>query len=359
MKNSISRQQTGLSLVEVMVALFIGLFLLLGLYEIFISSKQSYRLAEAQSRLQENARYALEQLSHDIRLAGYFGCSGVIEDKTPLVLGNSPFLAPNPDSDVAKNTTKTEGSAAISAWFVTGSNRDGSNATTIAAMPSPGSTIALTASLTDVVKETDAITVLFAESCGGITTGTIDSVSPAGKISAANTCGSITAKGTPLVISSCERAHVFRSSTDNTQNKDKDGNQVLTIPDGITYAAGSEILLHRAYTYFIKENTAQQPALYRFDNNLATSATNPMELVEGVEDMDLTYGVDTTGDGFPDQYLDTPGNWTQVASVRVELKMRSIEDNVAVAARNYTYNGTAASDRRLERTFTTTIGVRN
>ena len=358
-------RQLGLSLIEIMVALLIGLFLLLGLYEIFVSSKQSYRLAEAQSRLQENARYALEVLSHNIRQAGFVGCSGIIEDKNPIVLGNSPFLAPNPDKDVAANNVKTEGSAALSSWFVTGAK--GANTASISAMPTAGATIALTAAITDAVKSTnpaekstDAITVLFGESCGGITTAVMDSVNPAGKLSADNTCGTITTAGTPLIISDCATAHVFRSATDNTKNKDKDANAILNFPDAKSYPIGSEILLYRAYTYYIKENTAGQPALYRFDNNLAASATNPTELVEGVENLQIKYGVDADADGYADRYVDAPANWTQVTSVRLELTMRSIEDNVAVAARTYDYNGTAnKSDRRLVKTFTTTIGVRN
>lgn len=350
-------RQAGLSLIEIMIALLIGLFLLLGLYEIFMSSKQSYRLAEAQSRLQENARYALEVLGHNIRQAGFVGCSGIIEDKNPIVVGNSPFLAPNPDKDVAANSVKTEGSAALSSWFVTGAK--GANTASISAMPTAGATIALTAAITDAVKYTDAITVIFGESCGGITTAAMDSVNPAGKLSADNTCGSITTAGTPLVISDCASAHVFRSATDNTKNKDKDANAILNFPDGKSYPAGSEILLHRAYTYYIKENTANQPALYRFDNNLAVSATNPTELVEGVENLQIKYGVDTDADGYANQYVDAPANWTKMTSVRLELRLRSIEDNVAVALQTRPYEGVNISDRRLVKTFITTIGVRN
>ncbi len=94
MKNTMKKHQLGMTLIEIMIALLVGLFLLAGLYQIFISGKQSYRLSDGQSRMQENARYALEVLSHDIRLAGYMGCSGVTASN-PVVIANNPLIAPS------------------------------------------------------------------------------------------------------------------------------------------------------------------------------------------------------------------------------------------------------------------------
>ena len=70
-----SRHQRGLTLVELMIAMLLGLFLLGGLLQIFISSKQTYRMQEGLSRLQENGRFAIDFMARDIRLAGYKGCS--------------------------------------------------------------------------------------------------------------------------------------------------------------------------------------------------------------------------------------------------------------------------------------------
>ncbi len=61
--------QRGLTLVELMVALALSLLLLAGTIQIFISSKQSYRVQDALSRLQENSRAAVDLLSRDIRAA--------------------------------------------------------------------------------------------------------------------------------------------------------------------------------------------------------------------------------------------------------------------------------------------------
>jgi len=66
--------QTGLSLIEIMISLLIGAFLLGGVLQIFIGSKQTYRMQQNMSRLQENGRFAMDFLAKDIRMAGYRAC---------------------------------------------------------------------------------------------------------------------------------------------------------------------------------------------------------------------------------------------------------------------------------------------
>lgn len=68
------RHQTGMTLIEIMIALLIGAFLLGGVLQVFLGSKQTYRMQENLSRLQENGRFAMEFLSKDIRMAGYWDC---------------------------------------------------------------------------------------------------------------------------------------------------------------------------------------------------------------------------------------------------------------------------------------------
>ena len=72
MKNK--HYQIGLSLIEVMIALLLGAFLVGGVLQIFIGSKQTYRMQENLSRLQENGRLALDLIGRDIRMTGYWGC---------------------------------------------------------------------------------------------------------------------------------------------------------------------------------------------------------------------------------------------------------------------------------------------
>lgn len=75
-------RQRGLTLVEIMVALVISLFLLAGLLQIFITTRQSSRIQENLSRVQENGRFAIEYASRVVRLAGYRSRETIAQEKT-------------------------------------------------------------------------------------------------------------------------------------------------------------------------------------------------------------------------------------------------------------------------------------
>ncbi|HEY5602338.1 MAG TPA: PilW family protein [Gammaproteobacteria bacterium] len=65
------RLQQGFTLVEIMISITLGLILLAGVMQIFLGSKQTYNLQSGVSRLQENARFALDILARNIAMAGY------------------------------------------------------------------------------------------------------------------------------------------------------------------------------------------------------------------------------------------------------------------------------------------------
>lgn len=66
-------RQGGMTLIELMVSLALGLFLSWGAFTVYLTSKSNYRAAEVLTRLQENARFALETVEPDLRLAGFWG----------------------------------------------------------------------------------------------------------------------------------------------------------------------------------------------------------------------------------------------------------------------------------------------
>ncbi|MGB0468085.1 MAG: PilW family protein, partial [Pontibacterium sp.] len=68
-------KQRGLSMIELMVALVIGLLLTAGVLQMFVSSKATYTLQSELAKMQENARFAVEFMARDLRMAGYMGCS--------------------------------------------------------------------------------------------------------------------------------------------------------------------------------------------------------------------------------------------------------------------------------------------
>ncbi len=68
-----TRRQRGMTLVELTVAMAIGLFLIGGALYVYAQSRNSYRSSDSLARLQESARFAMDTLEPDIRLARYWG----------------------------------------------------------------------------------------------------------------------------------------------------------------------------------------------------------------------------------------------------------------------------------------------
>lgn len=66
-------REQGFTLIEMMVAMAIGLVLILGAVNIYAQGRQSFRTAETIARIQENARFALDLMGPDIRLGNYWG----------------------------------------------------------------------------------------------------------------------------------------------------------------------------------------------------------------------------------------------------------------------------------------------
>src|SRR5436190_22011265 len=65
----------GLSLVELMVAITIGLIIMAAVSAVFVNSRANYTTQESLARLQENARIAINTVARDLRMAGYYGCA--------------------------------------------------------------------------------------------------------------------------------------------------------------------------------------------------------------------------------------------------------------------------------------------
>ena len=93
MKTTTICPERGFSLVELMIALALGLFLTGVAITIVINNRQTFRTAENQARMQENARAAFEMMARDLRGAGgnpcaalhYHGFVGMEEEAVDLI----------------------------------------------------------------------------------------------------------------------------------------------------------------------------------------------------------------------------------------------------------------------------------
>ncbi|RJX75937.1 PilW family protein [Pseudomonas sp. LS-2] len=64
----------GFGLIEIMVALVLGLVVVAGIIQIFISTKTTYQTQNTAGRMQEDARFVLSKLMQEIRMTGMYGC---------------------------------------------------------------------------------------------------------------------------------------------------------------------------------------------------------------------------------------------------------------------------------------------
>ena len=72
---TLRKTQLGIGLVEILIAMLLGLVLVGGILQMFSSSQQTHRVHEATSRMQESGRMALEVIARDIRMADFWGCA--------------------------------------------------------------------------------------------------------------------------------------------------------------------------------------------------------------------------------------------------------------------------------------------
>ena len=95
--NLIPGRQRGMTLIELMVALAIGSFLIAGAVTVYIQSRTTYRTNENLARMQENARFAIETMAPDIRMAGHWG----LVNNGVLISGGQNLVIQCDGNDVA------------------------------------------------------------------------------------------------------------------------------------------------------------------------------------------------------------------------------------------------------------------
>ena len=333
------KNQKGFSLIELMIALVIGLILIAGVLQVFVGSTVTYSMQSGLSKIQENGRFAMSFLSRDLRQAGYLGCTS-----------NSTFA----------NTIR-DASAAIPSFLDITDLVGGEDNVDGSGTPLAG---------------TDVVEVRFADTNGGCD---IDSHN---ENSATVQCteNHDFVKGEVLIVTDCSHTAVFQQSNVNnngtvsvvvhntgagTSNCTKGlGAPVQCTTLGTPYQFNNgSVLRMNAYRYFIATNTLGEPALHREAIVAGTTGTSDSELVEGIEDMQVLYGEDTSGDGTANYYVpfDEVNDADDIISMRVSLLVQSIEDNIVQGDQTLLYNGSNVtfSDGRLRKVFTSTIALRN
>ncbi len=324
MKNyPIKRKQNGLTLIEILVAMVIGLFLLAGVMQIFLGSQRSYRLQENLSRMQENGRFAMDFITRDIRMAGSMGCVETADVESLLV------------------TYPTSDPMAIFNDFTKGISDD--------VFP-----------LGDTFDpNTDQITIksmlpsdIFLKPLGTLTPEQVIESQKKGSNLLVN-ANTILNKNDIVMVTNCDKADIFKITDLDTQREriaHKDDTKATFQSD---YRQDAQIYTANFVTYGIKD-----ASLYRRLNGAARKEV----LVENIENMQVLYGEDTNGDHTPDYYVsaDRVVDMKKVISIRISLLIVSSDNNLVSNITPYTYNGVeiTPTDKRLRQVITSTIAIR-
>ncbi|RON94838.1 PilW family protein [Pseudomonas fluorescens] len=88
------QQNRGFGLIELLIALALGLIVVLGVVQIFIAAKNTYVSQNTAAAMQEDARFVLSKMIQEIRMVGMFGCLGTIIDSSSAGDFNAAQVTP-------------------------------------------------------------------------------------------------------------------------------------------------------------------------------------------------------------------------------------------------------------------------
>ena len=329
----------GFSLIELMIAMVIGLIIINGVIQVVLNSKRSYIDNQEMSQMQENARYALDTLTREIRMAGYMGCAPT-------------FAAGAVDTSLV--TTNID-------YFLTPQN---------AATPITGLTKATVMTgpfVTDMLMGTDAIVIRRASAEFEVVTDAAATETPETLNFATGTSLAALKPKLPLLISSpdCSKAVIVEGTEVN-------GNQITGVPKPTAaslspFVKGSAVtpLVVNAYYIGASKVVKDTPALMRevmYTTAAGAIATHSEELALGVEDMQLIYVTQASAEKILRADM-PPADLSQLIAVEVQLLLRS-QGRLQSTTQVVKFNGNNIGVKDSEVGFTrqvvsTTVGIRN
>jgi len=306
------RGSRGFTLVELMVGLAIGMFMMIGLVSLIVSTTSARTELDKSSRQIENGRYAMQLLSQDIQLAGFTG-----ETASSSFTAQAPVACPATVSDLGYSPSTTPGASTVPMPLYV--------ATTTPSCIS--NVVAGTAVL--VVSRVDTATVALASANSSevylqVSACANDSLPFA---AAAATPAASAAAAFTLMQKDCTAANLA---------------QLRKIVQHVYYVSSCNVCGTGAGT-----DTTPTLKMAEFVNGAMTITP----LVEGIENLQFDYGIDMDGNGSPDCYVSDPtsppaaqiavgvcpqpstpydwtvaaSNWANVMAVRIHVLARSTE----------------------------------
>lgn len=328
-----SRMQ-GLTLVELMVSMVLGLVVVGGAVSLTLANRQSYRTNEGLSQVQESARTAFELISRDVRQAGVTGCDNVGRIANVI------------DATVP---------AWWMAWFgVRG--HDGASDTSAASFG--------TSAVGERVSGTDAVQL---QGIQGIA-WSLESHDMGSGVMVVNAATTDIAAGDVLVVCDFDHAAIFQASAYDAVDVEVSHAAATGSPGNCskglgfpTDCAGSndypfprnaQLGRFFATDWYVGQTLRDEEggrALFR--RRLAPGAgVLTEEIVSGVTDMQIDYRLDGS-DSFVAAGSLSTGDWADVNAVRIAITVETADTRVSTDV--------DANDGRLTRNFSQIITLRN
>ncbi len=376
----------GFSLVELMISLALGSVVTAGVVQLFVANSETHSLLQGQSRMQESARFALDFIGRDVRKAGYRGCFSSNDDlHTTLVGMASVPYEYNLTNGMTGFEATDEDEWTPDITSVLPYTDAGGTDTNVFSLAADDYGVGNGINLDEIVSGTDIVTfrnlsAIERRIAVPLNTSAVDPVINI------DVGWNEFRKDQLVMIHDCAQATIFRvtSITPNLAGTPSAVNQDLTIGHltvdtdatanitpqlnkGNVFQVDAAVSAIESNTYFIApgtgfNNSGQHPlSLWR-----KTSLEAPVELIEGIEDLQLLYGEDTDEDGVPNQYVAAHfvTDWLAVITVRVTIVVNSIDDvgGTTVPTHGCTIQHcieNEATDGLIRRSFTQTIQLRN
>lgn len=325
MTMTINRQR-GISLIELMIASVISILIISSVLTIYINSQHSSRTQSLTRQIQENGRYAIQILAEDIRMAKYYGMNvmpSTIDDET---FQNLPIEINYKCGD------KTWASNIDQPIFASNNANPYQNADTNC-IPDD-----------NYVDGTDVLVVRHAES-EAITADQIE-------------------QNKLYLYTSLTDGEIFRAIQDDAINSDTLMN-LNQLPREV-YPFTTNVYYIRPCSIMDGNSCSDDniPTLVRKSLGADDVTTEP--LIEYIEDLQVVFGIDTTGDLIVDQYVTANdiavSDWNDVLSARIEVLARSPN---TVAGYNNPASYTIGSETKTtkdgyyRKVFSATIFLRN
>ena len=333
----------GMTVVELMIGLAISLLITLIVGSLYVNSKGIFNIENSVSRLQEHSRFGIDMLETDLRMAGFRGCRG--------------FLSP-PVNTLNSASYQYQYAQGLYGFHATGGGWAPTLDASISSLtPSP-------------VAGTDVITVWVPDQPALALLAPMTTASDDPQVGA----NSVFNSGDIAIISDCNAATIFQVTAANPQATGVLTHGVTGTPGNASsdlqhvYGADASVYHMTARTYFIAASTlkAGTKSVWRYCVPSCDGAQQLEELAEGVENLQVSYGIDTDGDGAANAYVaadnvTTNNHWANVVSVKLQLLMATVQNNVAVSPQSYAFAGASitATDKRIRVPLTTVVALRN